>query len=168
MTRKWLLVLLSAFLVLGVACGGDDDGGSEAGGETQENESGTEETEEGDGGGLTITGVDYAFQAPASAPAGEAEITFENGGKEPHELIMVPLAENAPDLQELIKMPEEKAAKFFAGEPIGTDGPIEPGKTKSFTAELQPGNYALVCFVESKTEKQPHAFLGMVNQLTVQ
>ena len=167
MHRRLLLVLLSAFLVLGAACGGGDDGDSDAGGEAEKTEA--DATEEADsGGGLTITGVDFAFEAPATAPAGETEITFENGGKEPHELILVPLAEDAPELTELIKMPEEKAAEFFAGEPTGSEGPIEPGESKAFTTDLQPGNYGMVCFVESKTEKQPHAFLGMVNQLTVE
>ena len=171
MSKRFLFVLLGALMVLGVACGGgdDDEGGSDAGGGSQSEESDAPESEEPAGGeGLTITGVDFAFETPATAPAGETEITFENGGKEPHELIMVPLSEDAPELTELIKMPEKKASKFFAGEPTGTEGPIEPGETKSFTAELQPGTYAMVCFVESKAEKQPHAFLGMLNQLTVQ
>lgn len=81
---------------------------------------------------------------------------------------MVPLAEDAPDVNELIKMPEKEASKFFAGKPTGTNGEIQPGQTKTFTTDLQPGNYALVCFVQSKEEKQPHAFLGMVNQMTVE
>lgn len=166
LTKRLLLVLLSALVVLGAACGGGDEegGGSDAGGDSQSDSSDAP----AGGEGLTITGVDYAFETPATAPAGETEITFENGGKEEHELIMVALKENAPDVSELIKQPQKEAEKFFAGEPTGTEGPIAPGETKTFTADLQPGTYAMVCFVESKTEKQPHAFLGMVNQLTVQ
>ncbi|MDQ4095617.1 MAG: hypothetical protein M3174_05360, partial [Actinomycetota bacterium] len=171
MPRKWLLVLLSAMLVLGAACGGGngDDGGTDAGAQTEESETPETEETEGteEGGGLTITGVDFAFDAPASAPAGKTEITFANEGKEPHELIMVPLAENAPDVTELIKMSQKEASKFFAGEPTSTEGPISPGETKSLEVELQPGTYGLVCFVESKKEKKPHAFLGMVGQMTV-
>ncbi len=168
MNKRWLLVLMSALLILGAACGGgDDEDGEDAGGDTEAEE--TEETEAGDsGGGLTITGVDFAFETPATAPAGATEITVENAGEEPHELVMVPLAENAPELTELIELPEEEAEKFFAGPPTGSEGPIEPGETKTIKAELQPGTYGMVCFVRSKTEKKPHAFLGMINQLTVE
>ena len=170
--KRWMLVVLSAVLVLGVACGDDGGEDTDAGGDTETTESETPSTEESEtpasDGGLTISAVDFAFELPPTAPAGVTDITFENNGEEPHELVMVPLAADAPPITDLIELPEKKAEKFFAGQPVGSDGPIEAGETKELSAELQPGTYGLVCFVESKTEKQPHAFLGMVNSLTVE
>ena len=171
MTRRWLLILLSALLVLGAACGGGDDEGedsdaaSRAGAEGESPDG--DETEGDTGGGLTIEAVDFAFKVPASVPAGETEITFENTGEEKHELFMVGLSEDAPPLEKLISMPQEEAQKFFAGPPTVIP-PIDPGATETATADLQPGNYAMVCLVESKKEMKPHAFLGMVNEFTVE
>ena len=170
MKRRWLLVLLSALLILGAACGGgDDDGDTDAGGDTETTENETPdggETEAG-GGGLTITAVDFAFKVPASVPAGETEITLENAGKEEHELQLVPLSDDAPDVEKLLDMPQKEAEKFFAGKPISIK-PIAPGATETLNADLQPGTYGMVCFVVSKKEKKPHAFLGMYNQITVE
>jgi hypothetical protein len=169
--KKWMLVLLGATLLMGAACG--DDGGTEAGGDNGDTEESTapatdEAPSPASNGELAINAVDFAFELPATAPAGETNIVFTNNGEEPHELVMVGLSDEAPPITELIELSEKKAEEFFTGPPVGSDGPIEPGESKEISAELQPGNYGLVCFVESKTEKQPHAFLGMVNSLVVE
>lgn len=165
--KRWMLVLLSALLLLGAACGGgDDDGDTEGGGDNEGTEKKTD-TEKG-GGGLTITAVDFAFKVPASVPAGETEITFENTGKEPHQLIMASLKEGAPDVTKLIELPQKEAQKYLDTEINDAEKPIPPGESTTFTTDLTPGTYAMVCFVESKEKKQPHAFLGMVNQITVE
>ena len=169
MKKFWFLALLGALLVVGAACGGgddeggDSDAGSKAGAET--------ESPSGDGGStasgeLAVKAVDFAFQPESSTvEAGETTFTFTNEGKEQHELAMVGLKEGAPDLQELVQLPEKEAEKYFASAPFGTQGPIKPGETTEFTEELQPGIYAMVCFVEK--DGKPHVALGMVNQLTV-
>ena len=168
--KRWLLVLMSAALLLGAACGDDDGGGETAGGENEKSEAPASDDapSESGGGELTISAVDFAFELPSTATAGKTDIVFENNGQEPHELVMVSLSEDAPPINELIELPEKKAEEFFTGEPISSHGPIKPGETTDISATLEPGNYGLVCFVESKKEKQPHAFLGMINSLTVQ
>ena len=171
MSKKWLLVLLGVFLVLGAACGGDDEGsdasnGTEPGTEASEDE----ETDGGNGsaGGLTITGVDFAFEAPASVPAGETEITFENEGTEPHQLILFLLSEDAPDMKELIELPETKAESFLEKQISDAADTIRPGESTTFTTKLEPGRYGMGCFIDSETKKQPHSSLGMVDQVTVE
>ena len=165
--KRMLLLLLGAFLLVGAACG--DDGGSgdtNAGSDTSTAaESPTEDAPETPAadGELAVKAVDFAFELPATAAAGKTNVVFENGGKEPHELVMVPLAEGAPPIEELIELPEKKAEEYFAGKPVSSHGPIKPGETKEISADLQAGTYGLVCFVESKEEKAPHAFLGMIN-----
>ena len=170
MTRRWLLVLLSALLVLGAACGGDDEGDTDAGGDTETTEGDTETTEgeTPQGGALTIEGVDFAFKVPASVPAGETEITFENNGKEPHQLIMALLKENAPPIEKLVQLPPKEAEKYLDTQINDAEKPIGPGKSTTFTTDLKPGTYGMVCFVTSKEKKQPHALLGMVNEFTVE
>lgn len=102
------------------------------------------------------------------SPAGETEITLTNEGKEPHQLLMALLTEDAPDVEKLLELPQKKAESYFAEEYNQLEKPIKPGESASATVDLKPGTYAYVCFVESKKEKAPHAFLGMVGQLTVE
>lgn len=163
--RRYVVVFAALMLLLGAACGDDDNGDGDTG--TQKTQG--EGDQEGTGGGtVTFTAVDFAFQAPASVPAGETEITLTNEGKEPHQLLMSLLTEDAPDVEKLLELPQKKAESYFAEEYNQLEKPIKPGESASATVDLKPGTYAYVCFIESKKEKAPHAFLGMVGQLTVE
>ena len=68
MTKRSLVAMLAAgVLLLGAACGGDDDGGSEATGDTDSG-----------GGTVTLTAADFAFEpSDLSAAAGDT-IEFTN------------------------------------------------------------------------------------------
>lgn len=165
---KVLLAALMALALLGACGGGDDEGTTDTGAE--ETSEDTEETPADDAaaeGTLEFAGTEYAFSAPPTAPAGPTSITLVNNGEEPHMIDLVPLAENAPSVEKLLKMPQKKAQGFFAGQPI-TIEPIKPGETSEpVEAELQPGRYGYVCFYSEKGEK-PHALLGMYGEMTVE
>ena len=165
---KVLLAALMALALLGACGGGDDEAATDSAAE--ETTEGTEETpaeDEAAAGTLEFAGTEYAFSAPATAAAGPTSITLVNNGDEPHMLDLVPLAENAPSVEKLLKMPQKKAESFFAGPPI-TIEPIKAGETSEpVEAELQPGRYGYVCFYSEKGEK-PHALLGMFGELTVE
>lgn len=165
---KVLLAALVALTLLGACGGGDDEASTDtATEETSEETEGTPADDEAAASTLEFAGTEYAFSAPPTAPAGPTSITLVNNGDEPHMLDLVPLAENAPSVQKLLKMPQKKAQSFFAGQPI-TIEPIKPGETsEAVEAELQPGRYGYVCFYSKKGEK-PHAFLGMYGELTVE
>ena len=163
-----LLAALMALALLGACGGGDDDAATDAGAEeTSEEAAETPAEEEAAAGTLEFAGTEYAFSAPATATAGPTSVTLVNNGEEPHMMDLVPLAENAPSVEKLLKMPQKKAQSFFAGQPI-TIEPIKPGETSEpVEAELQPGRYGYVCFYSEKGEK-PHALLGMYGELTVE
>lgn len=166
---KVLLATLMALALLG-ACGGG--GGADATNDTAAEDVAADPDEspaedEAEPGTLEFSGTEYAFSAPPTAAAGETSITLVNNGDEPHMLDLVPLTPDAPAVEKLIKMPEKKLGKFFAGEPIHIDT-IKPGETSEpVEAELKPGRYGYVCFFSKKGEK-PHAFLGMYGELTVE
>jgi hypothetical protein len=74
----------------------------------------------------------------------------------------------------------EDAQKFFAteGEPqgpppfdetgiVGTTV-IEPGMKQDLTMNLNPGKYALVCFISNRQGGPPHAAMGMIKEVDVQ
>ena len=170
MVRKWMIVLLGAAMLMGVACGDDDTtSGSDDSTDAQETESPEVEPTESEAtaDGLTITGVDFAFDlSSATLPAGETEVTFVNDGEEKHQLIMARLTEDAPDIAELIELPQKESNKFLEEEINDGAKVIKPGEETNFTLDLKAGTYGMVCFVANK--EGPHAFQGMYNSFTVE
>ena len=170
--KRWLVVLLGAAMIVGAACGddggeGEDTGAGGSAEETEADSSPSEEETAPEGGQLTVTGVDYAFQVdPTTLPAGETEVTFANDGKEEHQLIMARLSEDSPPIDELLKMSEKESGKYLEEEFNQAEKPIKTGESTTFTADLSAGTYAMVCFVANK--EGPHAFQGMFGTFTVE
>ena len=168
---KVLLALLMALAVLGACGGGSDDAtdtaaedGAEEAEESPEGDDASGEAEEGT---LQFHATEYAFSVPETVPAGQTSIEIVNKGEEPHMLDLVPLVDDAPPVEELIKMPEKEVTKFFKGRPIHIKT-VKAGQTSAAVdADLKPGRYAYVCFYSKKGEK-PHALIGMNGELTVE
>jgi hypothetical protein len=160
-----LVIALLLSLLLAACGGGDDDNGGGGGGGAGGGGGGGGQAETGE---VTVVAKEFAFSGvPASLPSGETTFTLQNEGKEQHQFILVPLREGAPPVEELIKVPQKEAQQFFAGPPSQTFA--KPGETgKPLNTELKPGTYGYVCFVTSKKEKKPHAFLGMFGSLEVE
>ena len=156
--------VFAAVLVLGLlfaACGNEEPTATPGAQETTE----APTTEDGT---VEITAVEYAFNVPATLPAGSTTFTLTNSGEERHFIDIVQLTEDAPPVEELIKLPDRKVGKFFIGQPnhIRT---VKPGETsKPLEIELESGaRYGYVCFFSKKGE-QPHAFQGMFGEFTVE
>jgi hypothetical protein len=152
---KILATLVTAAL-LGACGGGAEDEGPEPAAEPPEDEAGTVE----------FAATEYAFGVPETIAAGKTTLTLKNSGDEPHMLDLVPLTDDAPPVEKLIKLPEKKVEKYFKGRPIHIK-PVKPGETsKPKDVNLTAGRYGYVCFFAKKGEK-PHAFKGMFGELTV-
>ena len=146
MRRAALATVMIAVLasVLAVACGDDGDGGAEA-------------------TVLAVQGHDYRFAGlPESVEPGTYTFTFENAGSEFHEMTLVRLPEGMT-IGEALQLPEEETFEVLGLVGIVFATPGELGA--QLTVDLEPGTYAFVCFIEN--EQGPHAFQGMVAQLTV-
>jgi plastocyanin len=149
------------------ACGSDDDTDPGATDTTVSEDETTTTAAEGSGGEVEVQAVEYGFVLPETLPAGETTFAFKNNGKEPHQLILVPLLDDAPPVEDLIKLSQKEGAKYFKGRPSETSAkPGEEGKPLEVT--LEAGRYGYVCFVRTKESKKPHAFLGMYGELTVE
>jgi hypothetical protein len=143
------------------ACGDDSDGGSASG---------------GDGGTLTVKASEYKFDISGDATAGFTNITFENNGKEPHELIPLKLkdgktaADALPVLESEGEPDPAALAEVFEGDPTssfyGSPGISAPGDHQTSIANLTEGTYVFVCFFPSPDGKS-HVSLGMVSEVTV-
>ncbi len=115
-----------------------------------------------------ITGTEYAFAGvPAAVRAGPASFEFRNAGKEAHELVLFRFNDEVTErFLELLRLPGPQAlAKVrrlgfaFAG----------PGSADYAVADLNPGRYAMVCFIPVGDKKvgPPHATRGMVAEFRV-
>lgn len=169
--RKLLCLLAAGLLVFGVACGGGDDENEPAATEDESTEE--EATDEGstgdEGAPIEVTMTEFAFSAPESVPAGEFEVTVVNVGEQKHEMGVVPLIEGAPPLEELVKLNDKELKEYLAGPFGGTEGPIEPGDTKTFTLDgSKAASFGFACFIKDPETKKPHVQLGMAGQFVVE
>jgi uncharacterized cupredoxin-like copper-binding protein len=114
----------------------------------------------------TITLVDYDFQLSQPLTAGKRTILVLNDGPQPHEVALLKLA------------PGKTVADFVAwdaggmkgpppAEPIGGVVALDKGARASFTADLSPGEYGLLCFVPDAKDGRPHLAHGMIKTIKV-
>jgi uncharacterized cupredoxin-like copper-binding protein len=118
---------------------------------------------------VTIRTLDYAFEAPASIPAGPTTIRIVNGGKELHHVWFVKLeqgktaADYMQAMQALAKgeAPPPVWAIDMGGPQMGMPGALADG-----TVNLEAGNYVIVCHIPA-ADGVPHSAKGMYKALTV-
>jgi len=115
---------------------------------------------------ITVHANEFAFTAPKSAPAGTITFRMVNDGKQLHHVAIVKLlnGRTAADFTDALKKPGPPPAWAVA---VGGPNAVVPGQTMDATVTLEPGNYALVCFVPSPGEVAPHLMKGMISALTV-
>jgi plastocyanin len=130
---------------------------------------GTASTEELPAGDAELTLQDFAFVGLNELDAGEHTISVTNTGPQPHEATLVELADGI-EIGDLIPM-------FTSTEPptgpppftsVGGLTAIMPNTSATIDVDVEPGNYAWLCFVPDPGSGQPHAALGMIAALTVQ
>ena len=125
---------------------------------------------------VDVTGVDYAFEGlDGSIPAGATSFEFTNDTEngEFHELVVFRKNDDTTEsIQELLELPQEEAMTKVT-EAGGTFA--EPGDSEYFVTELEPGDYAAVCFIPVGASPEneegngpPHFVQGMVTEFTVE
>ena len=130
---------------------------------------GTAGTEALPAGDSELALQDFAFVGDTSMTAGQHTVTVTNKGPQPHEATVVKLNEGVT-VDQLREAFTSTAAPGGPPPATGAGGVagIAPNATVSMDLDLQPGNYAYVCFVPDAATGKPHAALGMIGELTVQ
>ena len=150
--RAWIVAILAAGLLLG-ACGGDG---------TEEEEAAPAAAEPAQ---LNFTARDFKFDTggTTSVPAGLVEITLTNAGKEPHQVQLFKLKPGADfkTFSKTLIQDRTGIAYLQSASSVGGLGGLQPGESQSVTNRLEPGDYALVCFVEG------HHARGMMSPFQV-
>lgn len=117
---------------------------------------------------VTIHARDYSFEAPKTVKA-SGPITFRlvNDGKELHHATIVKIAKGKTmkDVAEALKKQGPPPTWMTD---VGGPNPALPGGTAEATLNLEPGTYALLCFINSPGNPMPHMAKGMVGSITVE
>jgi hypothetical protein len=111
-----------------------------------------------------VTGQDFKFDAPDVVSAGLTEFRFLNKGPSLHHMAILRLngGKSIDDLRAALANPGPLPT--WVKELGGPNAP-DPGTESNATVMLEPGNYALICFVD--IGGPPHFAKGMVRPLRV-
>jgi hypothetical protein len=113
---------------------------------------------------VRVTGADFTFDAPDVIPAGLTEFRFLNKGPALHHMQLLKLTggKTVDDLRAALANPGPPPAWV---KQVGGPNAAAPGLESNATLMLEPGNYALICFVD--IGGPPHFMKGMVRALRV-
>ena len=125
---------------------------------------------------VTIAMQEMSFSVDGSLTAGPQTIALTNAGQQPHFLLMIGVPEGTtPD--DFLALSAAFAGDPTASPPAGlsfqelTTGiestDLSSGGTVWLHADLAAGTYVLACFFPDQETGAPHAFLGMVDVVTV-
>lgn len=114
---------------------------------------------------VRVSGEDFKFDAPDVIPAGLTEFRFLNKGPSLHHMAILRLSggKTVDDLRAALDHPGPLPA--WVKEVGGPNAP-SPGIESNATMMLEPGNYALICFID--LGGPPHFMKGMLKGLTVE
>jgi hypothetical protein len=117
---------------------------------------------------VVFTAHEYAFDGPASAPAGLTTVVVRNTGKEDHEIILVRLDAGKTDADLLAVIRSPDASDALPPWVTAMGGPAEaiPGGESNATLLLPAAHYVLLCGAPAPDGK-PHFMKGMMRDLIV-
>jgi hypothetical protein len=113
---------------------------------------------------VRVSGEDFKFDAPDIIPAGLTEFRFLNKGPSLHHMAILKLSggKTVDDLNAALSKPGPPPSWV---KEVGGPNAAAPGLESNATLNLEPGNYALICFVD--LGGPPHFVKGMVRALRV-
>ena len=115
-----------------------------------------------------FTASDFAFDGPTTIESGMVTFVLDNTSENFHHLQLVRLTEgmSAQDLHDrlMTMQPGTPIPSWFVD--AGGVNPPAPGQPARVTLMVEPGEYAVVCIVDTP-DHVPHVAKGMIRPLTV-
>ncbi|MDQ2665152.1 MAG: hypothetical protein M3Z05_04005 [Gemmatimonadota bacterium] len=115
----------------------------------------------------TVHLSDYTFTVDKPLAAGHRVLKVVNDAQQPHELVMVQLApgKTIADVGSWVEKDLMKGPP--PGKPIGGMSGLANGRSASFTVDLKPGKYGLICFAPDARDGKSHFAHGMSKEIVV-
>ena len=113
---------------------------------------------------LTVVATEYFFRAPDTVAAGLTRVRLVNEGKELHHMQIVRLSDGH-SARELFSLTPAQIFKHSWVTPVG--GPETTAQSAEVTLRLEPGEYALLCFIPAAGDHLAHYKKGMVRPFVV-
>ena len=114
---------------------------------------------------IRVAAVDYAFNGPATAPAGVVVFNLVNNGSDLHQLAVLELPANRT-LSEFLDTYHGKGIIPAWMAAMGQSQVISPNQEALLALRLKPGRYILACLMPAR-DGRAHTEKGMVSQLVV-
>jgi uncharacterized cupredoxin-like copper-binding protein len=114
---------------------------------------------------VTVVAREFAFQAPDEVPAGLVTFQLQNRGTALHHMAIMRL-DDGKTLQDLFAAFQAGGAPPAWAHDVGGPNAPDPGSDSNATLMLEPGSYALLCFVDMP-DHVPHVMKGMAKLLRV-
>jgi hypothetical protein len=116
---------------------------------------------------VAVTLKEYTFEMPTQLKAGTHTFKISNQGAQPHEILLFKLAEGKTmaDVHAFLANPTPSGPP--PGDMAGGALAIGSGMRSWTTIDLQPGNYAAVCFIPDPADGKAHLEHGMIMPITV-
>lgn len=112
---------------------------------------------------VTLSDYDFAFSTPLVA--GEQTLRLVNSAAQHHEMFIALLAPGKTAIE--LAQWAEKPVGPPPGMPIGGVTGMSKGEWNDIALTLEPGEYALICFLPDAGDGKAHLTHGMIKQFTV-
>jgi hypothetical protein len=129
---------------------------------TAEGEPGEEELPEGE---ARIVAADYSFES-SGLRAGRNLVEFDNAGRQPHHVIAARIVEGKT-IEDVRRSIRENGPPPLELGSEQASTVLDGGTSQQLVLDLEPGTYALLCFIADREGGPPHAFKGMVAEAVV-
>ena len=112
---------------------------------------------------VNVTMREYRFDHDATIPRGRVVVRAVNAGTLLHRLVLLPLSDDLPPIDQLLRESERRVLVPLAGIP-----PQLPSKSGTFAVDLAPGRYGMICTLMSRDGNETHAVKGMASEFRVE
>lgn len=110
---------------------------------------------------VPVSMTEYHFRYKAPSSPGRIVFEVHNDGRLDHELVLILVPENVPAIDKQLR-----SGKRLVVPTVARLAPRGPGRRGTFAVDLEPGRYALICFVKDDGGGQ-HAQKGMNAEFTI-
>ena len=114
---------------------------------------------------ITVVLTDHHFRLSAPVEPGPLLWRLKNEGSEPHQALVVKLPDGVSEFGERAWF-EHGSRGPEPGERVGGVESIAPGADASFTTDLKPGKYLLLCAMAE--DEGRHYELGMIYRFEIE